>query len=315
MRTALLLLIAAALLGAAGRYLWLRHQDRLPAGLVAGNGRLEAQEIDIAARYAGRIAAVLVDEGDPVEAGQVLARMDTQDIEAALEAADARTRQARESTRQAAAESADARSRVALAQQELARDEALLEKGFVSSQRIDQRRTDLETAQARLAAADAHYADVTEAANAAVSDAQRIRVELEEATLTAPRGGRVLYRLAEPGEIVAPGGKILTIVDLDDVYMTLFLSAADAGRVRIGADARIRLDALPERPFRARVTFVASEAQFTPKEVETASEREKLVFRVKAQVVDREPTLLKPGMPGMAYVRLDTAVEWPDWLK
>jgi HlyD family secretion protein len=241
--------------------------------------------------------------------------MDTKAIEASLEAADARVRQARESARQAAAETADARSRVSLARQELERDQALLEKGFVSGQRIAQRRTDLETAEARLAAADAHYADVTEAVSAAVSEAQRIRVELEEATLTAPRGGRVLYRLAEPGEILPAGGKILTIVDLDDVYMTLFLPAADAGRVRIGADARIRLDALPERAFRARVTFVASEAQFTPKEVETASEREKLVFRVKAQLTEREPTLLKPGMPGMAYVRLDAAAEWPDWLK
>jgi HlyD family secretion protein len=315
MRALLALLFAAVLLGAASWYLWLRHQDRLPAGIAAGNGRLEAQEIDIAARYAGRIAAVLADEGDPVEAGQVLARMDTKAIEASLEAAEARARQARESARQAAAETADARSRVSLARQELERDQALLEKGFVSGQRIAQRRTDLETAEARLAAADAHYADVTEAVSAAASEARRIRVELEEATLNAPRGGRVLYRLAEPGEILPAGGKILTIVDLDDVYMTLFLPAADAGRVRIGADARIRLDALPERAFRARVTFVASEAQFTPKEVETASEREKLVFRVKAQLTEREPTLLKPGMPGMAYVRLDAAAEWPDWLK
>jgi HlyD family secretion protein len=190
-----------------------------------------------------------------------------------------------------------------------------MEKGFVSSQRIDQRRTDLETADASLAAANAHLADIAESIAAAVADADRIRVELDEAVLTAPRAGRVLYRLAEPGEILPAGGKLLTVIDLDDVYMTFFLPTLEAGRLRIGADARIRLDAFADRAFPARIIFVASQAQFTPKEVETASEREKLVFRVKAQLLDQDPALLKPGMPGVAYVRFDPAVEWPDWLK
>ena len=315
LRVLILVALAAALLGSGGWYYWMRQQSRLPDGIAMGNGRLEAQEIDIAAKYPGRIAAVLVDEGDPVEAGQILARMDTKDLEAALNGAEARIRQARESARQAAAQATDARSRVALARQELERDLALLEKGFVSNQRIDQRRTDLETAEAGVVAATAHFADVGESVAAAVADAERVRVELDEAVLAAPRAGRVLYRLAEPGEILPAGGKLLTIIDLDDVYMTFFLPTLEAGRLRIGADARIRLDAFADRAFPARITFVASEAQFTPKEVETANEREKLVFRVKAQLLDQDPSLLKPGMPGVAYVRFDAAVEWPDWLK
>lgn len=315
LRVLILVALAAALLGSGGWYYWMRQQSRLPGGIAMGNGRLEAQEIDIAAKYPGRIAAVLVDEGDPVEAGQILARMDTKDLEAALNGAEARIRQARESVRQAAAQATDARSRVALARQELERDQALLEKGFVSNQRIDQRRTDLETAEAGVTAATAHFADVGESVAAAVADAERIHVELDEAVLTAPRAGRVLYRLAEPGEILPAGGKLLTVIDLDDVYMTFFLPTLEAGGLRIGADARIRLDAFADRAFPARITFVASEAQFTPKEVETANEREKLVFRVKAQLLDQDPALLKPGMPGVAYVRFDAAVEWPVWLK
>jgi len=104
-------------------------------------------------------------------------------------------------------------------------------------------------------------------------------------------------------------------VDLGDVYMTLFLPERDAGKVPIGADARIVLDALPRRPFPARVSFVAPKAQFTPKEVETKTEREKLVFRIKAQVLEAKDPILKPGMPGIAYIRIDESVAWPEQLE
>jgi HlyD family secretion protein len=125
----------------------------------------------------------------------------------------------------------------------------------------------------------------------------------------------VQYRVAQQGEVVAAGGRVLDLIDLGDVYMTFFLPTAAAGRIALGAEVRLVLDAAPQFVIPARVSFVASEAQFTPKTVETASEREKLMFRVKAQV---PPELLrkymlkvKTGLPGMAYVRLDDKVEWP----
>jgi HlyD family secretion protein len=129
----------------------------------------------------------------------------------------------------------------------------------------------------------------------------------------------VQFRIAEPGEVLNAGGKVLNMVDLADVYMTFFLPTAEAGRVRMGADARLVLDAVPHLVIPARVTFVADVAQFTPKTVETAEERQKLMFRIKAHI---DPELLKKyirsvktGLPGVAYVQLDPQVPWPAHLE
>jgi HlyD family secretion protein len=142
-----------------------------------------------------------------------------------------------------------------------------------------------------------------------------VQAQIADSTLTSPVRGRVLYRLAEEGEVLSAGGKAVTLLDLSDVYMEIFLPAQDAGRVRIGADARIRLDVRPEYAGRARVSFVSPEAQFTPKQVETKSERDKLMFRVKLQF---PPELIAPyiervktGLRGVGFVKLDDTVAWP----
>ena len=175
------------------------------------------------------------------------------------------------------------------------------------------------TTQAACVAAEAQVAEAEAAIGAAVAETERLQADLKDYVLKAPRHGRVLYRVAEPGEVLAPGGKVLTIIDLTDVYMTFFLPEKKAGKVAMGADARILLDAVPDLVIPAKVSFVAAKAQFTPKYVETRSEREKLMFRVKAQI---DPALLKQhepqvktGVPGVAYVRLDPNVEWPEYLK
>jgi len=137
--------------------------------------------------------------------------------------------------------------------------------------------------------------------------------------LKAPREGRVQYRVAQPGEVLSAGGKVLNMVDLGDVYMTFFLPTDWAGRVKLGADVRLVLDAAPQYVIPARVTFVADVAQFTPKTVETAEERQKLTFRIKAHI---DPELLrkhirdvKTGLPGVAYVQLDPQAKWPAHLQ
>jgi HlyD family secretion protein len=156
-------------------------------------------------------------------------------------------------------------------------------------------------------------------AQAAVDSAQAaiesIVAEIDDATLHSPRDGRVQYRVAEPGEVLGSGGRVLNLVDLGDVYMTFFLPTAQAGRVAIGAEVRLVLDAAPRYVIPAKATFVADVAQFTPKTVETEEERQKLMFRIKAQI---SPELLrkyiqqvKTGLPGVAYVRIDPDVEWP----
>jgi HlyD family secretion protein len=145
-----------------------------------------------------------------------------------------------------------------------------------------------------------------------------VEAQIEDSTLKSPVRGRVLYRLAEEGEVLSAGGKAVTLLDLGDVYMEIFLPAQDAARVRIGAEARIRLDVRPEYAARATVSFVSPEAQFTPKQVETKSERDKLMFRVKLQV---PPDLIAPyieriktGIRGVGFVKIDDAAEWPESL-
>ncbi len=123
------------------------------------------------------------------------------------------------------------------------------------------------------------------------------------------------YLVAQPGDVLASGGRVLNMVDLSDVHMTFFLPTAEAGRLAIGAEARLVLDALPQFAIPARITYVADVAQFTPKTVETDEERSKLMFRVRAQIA---PELLrqyleyvKTGLPGVAYVRIDPEAQWP----
>lgn len=147
---------------------------------------------------------------------------------------------------------------------------------------------------------------------AAQATERRIVADIDDSELKAPRDGRVQYRVAEPGEVLSAGGRVLNMVDLSDVYMTFFLPTEQAGLLKIGGEARLVLDAAPDLRIPATISFVASVAQFTPKTVETHDERLKLMFRVKARI---PPELLrqhleyvKTGLPGMAWVRLDERV-------
>ena len=175
------------------------------------------------------------------------------------------------------------------------------------------------TAEAALEAARIQVVQAEAAIDAAIARTERLKSEIEDSALKSTIVGRVLYRLAEPGEVLAAGGKVLTVLELTDVYMTIFLPTSQTGRVRVGSEARIKIDAVPEYTIPAKVSFVAARAQFTPKEVETRSEREKLMFRIKVKI---DPALLKQhiekvktGVPAVAYVRLDQSVPWPEQLK
>ena len=143
----------------------------------------------------------------------------------------------------------------------------------------------------------------------------RLQADIDDSLLKAPRNGRVQYRVAQPGEVLPAGGKLLNMVDLADVYMTFFLPSMQAGRVGLGQEVRLVIDAVPDYVIPAKVSYVASVAQFTPKTVETANEREKLMFRVKARLdpalLEKYITYVKTGVPGMASLRLDPEVEWP----
>ena len=154
------------------------------------------------------------------------------------------------------------------------------------------------------------------AIDASLASIEKIKTLIADGMLKSPIAGRVLYRLAEPGEVLAAGGKVLTVLELTDVYMTIFLPTALAGRIAVGSEARIVLDAVPQYVIPATISFVAARAQFTPKDVETRTEREKLMFRIKVRI---DPELLakyrdqvKTGLPGVAYVRLTANAAWPE---
>ncbi len=309
--------VVVALAAAAGVWRIQRDEAALPPGFALANGRAEATEIDIATKRAGRISEVLVDEGDAVEAGQVLARMDVRDLRAALTQARAEQKRAEEDRRYADAQIAQADSELDFANQQFVRSQSLAGSGNVPRERVDADRNRKQVAEAGLRAAKIRRIEADAAVESAAARVQQISVDIEDSELRTPRGGRVQYRLAEPGEVLAAGGRVLTVIDLDDTWMTLFLPEAEAGRLAIGAEARIVLDAFPDRPVPAKITFVAAQAQFTPKTVETRDERQKLSFRVKAQVdvPAKYRPLAKPGLPGVAWVRLDPSAEWPTWLQ
>ncbi len=319
----------------------------LPEGIAAGNGRIEAVEIDVAAKTAGRIKEILVDEGDFVTAGQLLARMDTAVLEAQLREAKAQLQRARIGVETAQSQVVQRRSEktaaqavvvqreaeLDAAQRRLARTEVLAPQGTLPLQTLDDDRAHFQGAQAAVSAAQAQLATSESAigfaksqviaarsdVEAAIATIQRIQADIDDSALRSPRAGRVQYRVAQPGEVLSAGGVVLNLIDLGDVYMTFFLSTKASGRVALGAEVRLVLDAAPQFVVPAQISFVADVAQFTPKAVETAEERQKLVFRIKARI---DPALLKrhlqqvkTGLPGMAYVRLDPKAQWPPELQ
>jgi HlyD family secretion protein len=315
----LMLALVAALVTGAGVAWWKMRPAPLAPGLAMANGRIEATQIDIATKLAGRVREVRVAEGDFVDLNQVVARMDTSTLEAELRQAQAQLEQARNAIATAQAVVNQREAELQLAQNTFKRSEELVSRNFISAQKLDADRAQMLSATAALVAAQSRVVETRSGMQAAAATAERIRSDLDDSVLKAPRAGRVQYKLAEAGEVLPAGGKVVSMLDLADVYMTVFLPEATAGQLAIGAEARLVLDAAPQYVIPARVTFVAAEAQFTPKTVETAAERQKLVFRVKAQI-DREllqkyQTRVKAGLPGTAYVRVDAGAAWPETLQ
>ena len=344
LKNRLILLAVLAAVTAAGTYAWSTLRPQGPGeGFVSGNGRIEATEIDVAAKLGGRVQSIVVKEGDFVTAGQPLAHMQIDTLQASHDEARARHQQAvaavanaeaqvavRESDRQAAlALVAQRQSELDAAQRRLARSQTLVREGASSDQEVDDdrarerslqaavvaSRAQAEAAQAAITAARTQVASARAAVTAAQATVARIKADIDDSALVAPRSGRVQYRIAQPGEVIGGGGKVLNLVDLSDVYMTFFLPEPVAGRLALGSEVRIVLDAAPQLVIPAKVSFVASTAQFTPKTVETASERQKMMFRVKAQIapelLQKHVQLVKTGLPGRAWLKLDANAPWP----
>ena len=345
-----IIILAAVAIAGLGVNFYINYRKnaiyRNPA-FAHGNGRLEATEINISTKLAGRIEKIYVNDGDFVKKGELLALMQTDVLEAELAQAQARKSQAQASLaaaiaaidlRKSEAEAARANLRQKQstydgAKKRYDRAAALLKDSAVSRQDFEVDETYFQNCAADLSAAGAACkkaeaaitaaeADVTgakAAISAAEADISRIQADLTDCRLTAPLDGRIQYRIAQTGEVLPAGGRVLNLVDLADVYMTFFLPESAAGKVKIGSPVRLVMDAAPDMPVPATVFFVSSVAQFTPKTVETSIERQKLMFRVKARIapelLKEHLHLVKTGLPGVAWVKLDDNEPWPDFLK
>lgn len=317
----ILVAIALAVIGGAGGgfYWWQAHRSLLPASIVWSNGRIEAQEIDIDTKFAERVLQLLVDEGDMVAPGQVVAIMDTRDMQASLHKAEAQMQEAQRSLDEARANVAQQKTEVTFNQQELDRTTALVKRGFATYELLDQRRQALNGSIDALNAANERVAEAEKTIDATRHDVELYKVNIADNTLVSPTIGRIQYRISNVGEVLPAGGKVFTMLDISDVYMDIYLPTVQAGLVRLDSDARIVLDAYPHYAIPAYVSFVATQAQFTPKAVETKSERDKLMFRVKVRVekdfLRTHAQYVRTGLPGVAYVRTDPKISWPENLR
>jgi len=308
------------LAGAGGYYCWWKStHPPLPLGISFGNGRIEADEIDIATKYAGRVAELLADIGDTVTPGQVVAQMDTRELQQSLSKSEAQGRQAQHAVDEAKANLAQLQAQKLLAQQEMDRTSNLLKNGWTTQEIADQRKQALDSATSGLSASESRIAQAQHALDAADHDAGIYKVQIADNTLVAPKVGRIQYRLTNVGEVLQAGGKVFTMLDFSYVYMDVYLPTREAGKVKVGADARIVLDAYPDHPIPAKVSFVASQSQFTPKAVETQTERDKLMFRIRVRIEEdrlrAHADAIRSGLPGLAYIRWDPAAAWPKSLQ
>ena len=338
-------LLAVLLATAAGGGWWLYQQQEataLPDFVFHSNGRLELNRLDVASLYPGRVERVLVAEGDAVKANEVLVELSSAQSSGQLAAAQAATlraaelvqraragvTQAQQAIARADAEIAAYRQQQKVAKLELDNAKQMRREDLVSASELAKRQADFERATASVKAAQAARAE----AQAAVAQGQAAVAEAEagvkqataqadtaasadaDMAIRSPLTARVEYRLVEPGTVIGAGSRVISLLDPADVSMNVFLPNATVGGLRVGDEARLVLDGI-DAVFPAQVSFIASEAQFTPKAVETADEREKLVFRVKlkvpADVAQRYDRLLKGGMTGDGYVRRDSTQAWP----
>ena len=307
--------VAVVAVGCGVGWYVVQHRGELPAGLARANGRLELARIDVAVKYPGRITELAFHEGDVVAAGQMLAHEDDASTKAGLEAARAQLLAAQANVARAGAEHDARRAGLHLAQLDLEHARTMFRQHLVSDMELSQHQTSLDTATAGESAAaravDAASA-AEQAARAQVAQAQSAE---DDMTIRAPVAGRIEYRIVEKGAVLPGGGRVASLLDPTDMYLTIFYPSQQAGQLHVGDQARIALDALHQQVIPATISFVSPEAQFTPKYVETTTERDKLVYRVKLRIdpatARRYGSVLKAGMTGDGYVRTDPAAHWP----
>jgi HlyD family secretion protein len=359
------LLVAAALIVALYlAYGWWVDSNRLPEGLIQASGRIEADDVTVASKFAGRVEQLLAREGDVVTAGQMVVVLDDVQVRARAEQATAAVdaswaqvkaaesalaafkqevplsiENAEAGLTRARAELVVAESVAAEAARDVSRSRKLQESGTISNHSLDDTEVGYDSARGALDAARAGVIQATKqldqarlgsfmlqakndelaALRAQAVQAEAARDEalsvLEDLQIKAPISGVVMTRVAEVGQVVAAGAALLNIVDLDRLYLKVYVPAAEIGKLRLGLPARVHTDAFPDRPFPAAVQYIASRAEFTPKEVQTPDERVKQVYAVKLYLDENPDHRLTPGLPADAMIQWLEDAEWtrPRW--
>jgi HlyD family secretion protein len=296
-------------------------------GVISASGTIEAVEVNVATKVGGEVEERTVDEGYRVKPGDRLAVIDHATLDIQLRQAEAGVDFARaelvllkngarkEDIQQAEAALTQAEANLRVAEDDARRMRELARNGSVTPKQKDDAEARLTVDQAQRAAAAEALNKVRrlarpeeiQAAEArlaqAAAAADLLRKTISDCTVTAPVGGIVTHKAVEKGELVSPNSTIVTLSELDSVYVMIYVTELEMGRIRLGDAAEVRIDAFPDRVFPGKVTFISPEAEFTPKNVQTKEDRVKLVFGVKVEIENQEG-LLKPGLPADATIRV-----------
>ncbi|WP_456433440.1 HlyD family secretion protein [Thermosulfuriphilus sp.] len=307
-------ILLAVFLAAFGSIYYQREKARVPEGFVFASGRLEAEIVTVASRVPGRIKEIFFSEGQEIKQGSLLARLEDAEL------------LARE--RQAQAVLAEARARYQIAQANLEKLEAafnkaqkdyqryvsLRQKGIVSQGEFERVELQFRSTKADLKAARKGLQAAREAISGAQAALAEVRALLDYTRIKAPISGAILRKIANVGEMVSAGSPICLMADLDGIYLKAYVPERQIGLLALGQEARIYVDAFPDKAFPAWVGYISRRAEFTPKEVQTRAERVKTVYALKLYLRENPDHLLTPGLPADALIRVSPKASWPQSL-
>lgn len=312
-------ILGLVVIGAVSFAVWKNQQLQAEelVGIAAVNGRLELKRLDVATLYPGRVEEILVQEGDEVKINQPLARLSSTISQTQVSGALAQKKRAEETVSRALAE-IDARQQQAkVAKLELDNAFKLRRDNLISSTELERRQSAYNASLAAVNTTQAAKAEAEAAVAQAKAQLEKAQSQYEDMIIKAPKDGRLEYQIAEVGNVLGAGGKVVSVLDPTDTYINVFLTAQQMNQIKLGDDARIVIDGI-NAVFPGKITFVANNAQFTPKSVETTEERAKLMFKVKLQIpVDialKYKGLLKGGMTAIGYVKYDPQAQWVEQL-
>ena len=272
--------------------------------IITGNGRVEAREVAVSAKFGGKIVELKVNEGDYVKKDQLLAVIDSRALEADIEAQKAKSNEILKQISAVDAEINATNSDITFYTKELNRTKALIKQNFASQLELDKNNNTLDKTKAKLNSLIANKNSLQASYKSLLATIKAQEINLSDMKIYSPINGVVLYKLVENGEMISNGSRMFIMYNPDDLYMTIYMPSENAGQVKLGEKATVKLDAYKNKTFPATITFIADNAEFTPKEVETQKERQKLVFRVKLTFDDNSNREAKPGMPGDGYIEI-----------